>query len=351
MQERANFFAEKLTLSCASTREGANPHTDTLVYMPFRLPQLKLDPLIALILTAVGIAIFFPARGDFAEGFSVATKIAIAFLFFLYGARLSPQEAVAGFKHWKLHATILSFTYLVFPLVGLALFPLKYLLGNELYLGLLYLMLVPSTVQSSVAFTSIARGNVPGAIVSASASNLLGIVITPLLVMLLMGSGGIKISGNVFLDIAIQLLLPFVLGQLTRRFTASFAKNHLVKQIDRLSIAMVVYAAFSEGMVDGIWTRVSWWQIIFLVALAVALVEAMLWFTGFAGKKLGFTREDCIAIQFCGTKKSLATGLPMAAVIFGGAGVGLLILPLMVFHQVQLMICAVRASKYARESA
>lgn len=318
--------------------------------MPYRLPRLKFDPLIALILSAVVVAIVVPARGDFAHGFSLATNIAVAFLFFLYGARLSPQEALAGLKHWKLHATILSFTYLVFPLVGLALFPLKYLIGNELYLGLLYLTLVPSTAQSSVAFTSIGRGNVPGAIVSASASNLLGIVVTPLLVMLLMGSDGVKISGNVFLDIAIQLLLPFVVGQLSRRWTATFAQNKLVKQVDRLSIAMVVYSAFSEGIVDGVWARIAWWQLLFLIVVAGIMVQGMLWLTDFVARKLGFSRADGVAIQFCGTKKSLATGLPMAAVIFGGAGVGLLILPLMLFHQVQLMMCAMRAARYARES-
>lgn len=315
--------------------------------MPVHLPRPKIDPLIALILCAVIVTIVLPARGEFAEGFSVATKIAIAFLFFLYGARLSPQEALSGLKNWRLHSVVLSFTYLVFPLVGVLLFPLRHIIGNGLYLGLLYMSLVPSTVQSSVAFTSIARGNVPGAIVSASASNLLGIVVTPILVMLLMGSGGVKISGNVFLDIAIQLLLPFIVGQLTRRFTRDFAKNRLTKQADRLSIAMVVYSAFSEGVMDGVWTRVSWWQLLLLLGLSVVLVEFMLWLTDRVGKRLSFNHEDRIAIQSCGTKKSLATGLPMAAVIFGGAGVGLLILPLMIFHQVQLMICAVRAARYA----
>lgn len=283
--------------------------------MPVHLPRPKIDPLIALILCAVIVAIVLPARGEFAEGFSVATKIAIAFLFFLYGARLSPQEALSGLKNWRLHSVILSFTYLVFPLVGVLLFPLRHIIGNELYLGLLYMSLVPSTVQSSVAFTSSARGNVPGAIVSASASNLLGIVVTPILVMLLMGSGGVKISGNVFLDIAIQLLLPFIVGQLTRRFTRNFAKNRLTKQANLLSIAMVVYSAFSEGVMDGVWTRVSWWQLLLLLGLSVVLVEFMLWITDRVGKRLRFNRENRIAIQFCGTKKSLATGLPMAAVI------------------------------------
>ncbi|MDO4897898.1 MAG: bile acid:sodium symporter family protein [Rothia sp. (in: high G+C Gram-positive bacteria)] len=316
-----------------------------------KLRSWRPDPLITLILLAVLLAVFFPARGGFAEGFGLATKIAIGLLFFLYGARLSPQEALQGLKHWRLHTTILGFTYLVFPLIGLALYPLQALIGKELYLGLLFMTLVPSTVQSSVAFTSVARGNVAGAIVSASASNIVGVLATPLLVMLLMRSDQLVISGSVFLDIAIQLLLPFVLGQLLRPWVGELAKKKLTKLVDRLSIAMVVYAAFSDGIVEGIWTRIVPWQIAFLVLLSLALVEFLLWFSGFVARRFGFSYGDRVAIQFCGSKKSLATGLPMAAVIFGGGSVGALILPLMIFHQVQLMVCAARAARLARSAA
>lgn len=308
------------------------------------------DPLIVLIIVAVILAILLPARGDFAEGFSLATKVAIALLFFLYGARLSPTEALQGLKHWKLHSTILGFTYLVFPLLGLALYPLTYVLGQELYLGLLFMCLVPSTVQSSVAFTSLARGNVAGAIVSASASNIAGILLTPLLVMLLMRNGDLVISGSAFLDISIQLLLPFLIGQLLRRWVGGIAKNKLTKNVDRLSIGMVVYSAFSAGIVDGVWSRIGIWQLVFLVILSLLIVEFMLWFSGFVSNKLGFSYGDRVAVQFCGSKKSLATGVPMAAVIFGGGAVGAIILPLMIFHQVQLMICAARAAKWARQA-
>lgn len=307
------------------------------------------DPLITLILIAVVLAILAPARGAFAEGFDIATKIGIALLFFLYGARLSPQEALQGLKNWRLHSTILGFTYLVFPLIGLALFPLKYVIGEELYLGLLFMCLVPSTVQSSVAFTSVAKGNVAGAIVSASASNIAGVFLTPLLVMLLMRSDNLVISGSVFIDISIQLLLPFVLGQLLRRWVGTIAKNKLTKHVDRISIAMVVYAAFSEGIVEGIWTRIGIWELILLTVLSIVLVEFVIWLSGFVARRMGFNYADRVAVQFCGSKKSLATGLPMAAVIFGGASVGALILPLMIFHQVQLMICAAKAATWGRQ--
>ena len=311
----------------------------------------KPDPLIVLIILAVIIAIIAPARGNFADIFGQLTNVAIALLFFLYGARLSTQEALNGLKHWRLHLTILAFTFVVYPLIGIALRPLTAVISNDMYLGILFLTLVPSTVQSSVAFTSIAKGNVAGAIVSASASNLVGVIITPLLVMFLMGTGGgVHIDTSVFGEIALLLLAPFVLGQLTRRWVGKVAQSKATKVVDRGSIAMVVYSAFSKGVVDGIWSSISLWDLAFLVVFAAIFVAFMLWLTRKASQKMGFNRADTIAIEFCGSKKSLATGLPMASVIFasGGASLGLLILPLMIYHQVQLMMCSWLAARYAQ---
>ncbi|MEJ5997964.1 bile acid:sodium symporter family protein [Corynebacterium sp. H130] len=307
----------------------------------------KVDVLIVLIVLAVIVAIIAPVSGAAAHAFSIATSIAIALLFFLYGARLSPAEAFAGFKHWRLHLTILAFTFLVYPLIGLALRPFS----GDMADGILYLTLVPSTVQSSVAFTSIAGGNVAGSIVSASASNLVGVVLTPLLVMFLMGAGGgAAVDTQVFIDIAVQLLLPFILGQLARPWVAGVAAHKATKIVDRGSITMVVYSAFSAGMVAGVWQSVQWTQILALCAFSIALVVAMLALTRWLSGLLGFNRGDRIAIEFCGSKKSLATGLPMASVIFGTANLGLLILPLMIYHQIQLMICSLLASHYAKQN-
>lgn len=311
------------------------------------------DPLIVLILTAVAIAIIAPARGTFADVFENLTNAAIALLFFLYGARLSTQEAVSGLKHWRLHVVILAFTFAIYPLIGLALRPLTGFIADDIYMGILFLTLVPSTVQSSVAFTSIAKGNVSGAIVSASTSNLVGVFITPILVMVLMGTGsGLHIDTSVFAEISLLLVAPFVVGQITRRWIAGLAKSKSTKMVDRGSIAMVVYSAFSKGVVDGIWSFISVWEIIFLVVFAALFVIFMLWLTRLISGKLRFSRGDIIAIQFCGSKKSLATGLPMASVIFasGSTSLGLLILPLMIYHQVQLMICSLLASRYAQEN-
>lgn len=308
------------------------------------------DPLIFLILAAVVVAILAPARGSYAEALSAATSVAIAVLFFLYGARLSAQEALRGLNNWRLHLLILGCTFVVFPLIGLGLRPLTLFLPQDLYLGILYLTLVPSTVQSSVAFTSIARGNVAGAIVAASVSNLAGVFLTPLLVFALMNSqSSLRIDASVFLDIALQLLLPFLLGQVARRWVGGLAAHRATKIVDRGSITMVVYSAFSAGVVEGVWATTSGAEVVFLILLSVALVALMLWLTKAGARRLGFGRGDALAAQFCGTKKSLASGLPMASVMFGGGGLGLLILPLMIFHQVQLMMCSWLAARYARQ--
>ena len=273
-----------------------------------KLKGKRPDALIVMLITAVILAIFIPARGDFAAWFSTGTKFAVALLFYLYGARLSTSEALKGLAHWRLHAMILTCTFVLFPLFGLALYPLRFVLGDGLYLGLLFLTLVPSTVQASIAFTSIAGGDVAAAIVSASLSSIVGVLATPLLAMLLMNSDHVAISGSVFLDIAIQLFLPFLLGQLTRRWVGEFAKKPTTKWLDKFSVMMIVYSAFSASVVQGVWTRVDWWQIVLLVVITALMVAFMLWVTDVIARKLGFNRADRITIQFCGSKKVAGGG-------------------------------------------
>lgn len=323
------------------------------------LVKLRIDGFILAILATVVIASVFPASGSFAPSLDHIVTAAIALLFFLYGARMHPREAIRGLQHWRLHLLILVFTFVGFPLVGIALRVLQpHVLSSELYTGVLYLTLVPSTVQSSIAFTSIARGNVAGAIVSASASNLLGVFLTPLLVIamttsgIIGGGGSISISGRSMVDICLQILAPFIVGQLARPLVGTWVEVHKtkLKYVDRGSIVLVVYAAFSKGVREGIWHAVSPGQIGVLIVLSILLVIAMLWLTWRVAARVGFDRDDRITVQFCGTKKSLASGLPMAAVLFAGHQVSIIVLPLMVFHQVQLMMCSWLAGRYAAES-
>ncbi|MET9085346.1 bile acid:sodium symporter family protein [Streptomyces sp. NPDC004237] len=312
---------------------------------------MPIDPYVLLLLGTVCLAALLPARGTGADVASGASTAAIAFLFFLYGARLSTREAVDGLRHWRLHVTVLVCTFVIFPVLGLAargLVPV--LLTHPLYQGFLFLTLVPSTIQSSIAFTSIARGNVPAAICAGSFSSLVGIVLTPLLAAALLGNSGGGFSADSIVKIVLQLLVPFVAGQLLRPWIGGFVARHkkILGLVDRGSILLVVYTAFSEGMVRGIWHQVSAVRLAGLLAVEAVLLAVMLLLTWYGAKALGFGRGDRVAIQFAGSKKSLASGLPMASVLFG-AHASLAVLPLMLFHQMQLMVCAVIAKRRAHD--
>jgi solute carrier family 10 (sodium/bile acid cotransporter), member 7 len=310
---------------------------------------LPIDPYVAALLATVGVATLLPARGAGATVASDATTVAVGLLFFLYGARIAPREAWAGARHWQLHVVVLLTTFAVFPLLALAAQALRpAVLTPSLYQGLVFLCVVPSTVQSSIAFTSIAKGNVAAAIFSASFSNIAGVVVTPLLAAaMLAGSGTAGFSARSIIEIFLQLFVPFAAGQLLRPWIGGWMQRHrkLLGRTDRGSILLVVYTAFSAGVVAGIWHQISAGRLVTLVGVLVALLALVLAVTSLVGNLAGFSRPDRITVVFCGSKKSMATGLPMATVLFSQHSVGLMVLPLMLFHQIQLLVCAVLARR------
>ncbi|MEB2845654.1 bile acid:sodium symporter [Rhizobiales bacterium RZME27] len=313
------------------------------------------DRFTIMLVCAVILASFLPIYGEPAYWFGIATDIAIGLLFFLHGARLSREVVVGGLLHWRLHLTILATTFVIFPLLGLAIgFLPESILPAPLYAGILFLCVLPSTVQSSIAFTSMANGNVPAAIVSASGSNLFGMFLTPLLAGLVMstaGEGG-GVSADAIEKIALQLLAPFVVGQLLQPFIGNWirARKKLLAPVDRGGILMVVYLAFSTAVIEGIWRTFSLTDIAAVIVTDMVLLAVVIVITMYGSRLLGFSKEDEIAITFCGSKKSLASGVPMANAIFAGqsSAIGAIVLPIMLFHQIQLMVCAVLAQKYAQ---
>ncbi|QJD93970.1 bile acid:sodium symporter [Duganella dendranthematis] len=307
---------------------------------------------LAMIATVIA-ASFFPCHGQGEIIFNNVTHVAVSLLFFLHGAKLSREAVIAGITHWRLHLLVMLCTFALFPLLGLLLKPvLTPLVTPDLYLGILFLCMLPSTVQSSIAFTAAARGNVPAAICSASASNLFGIFLTPVLVGLLTSAqmaGGSPLDSA--LQIALQLLLPFIAGQIARRWIGGWVERNkaLTRLVDQGSILLVVYTAFSEAVGQGLWHDVSWATLAGLMVVNALLLGLVMFISAQAARRLGFNREDRIAIVFCGSKKSLASGVPMAKVLFAGGALGAVVLPLMLFHQLQLMVCAVLAQRYAKE--
>ncbi|MBO9328184.1 bile acid:sodium symporter [Achromobacter sp. HZ01] len=308
------------------------------------------DSFTLILIATVVLASVFPATGRGASFMLVASNVAIALLFFLHGARLSTQAIVAGVKDLRLHALILACTFLLFPALGLALRALfPGLLTPSLWLGVLFVCTLSSTVQSSIALTSMARGNIPGAICAATASNLLGTVLTPLLVALLLhrqgGGHGLADAGRILL----QLLVPFAAGSLLRPWIGAWAQrnNSKLAKVDRSSILLAVYTAFSEAVAQGIWHTFPAIDMAAMVLVNAVLLGSVLLITTWGARRLGLSKENEITLVFCGSKKSLASGIPLATVLFGTAQMGVVVLPLMIFHQMQLMVCAVLARRYA----
>ena len=314
--------------------------------------RLRVDKYLLLIISMVVVASILPARGVAATGFGWATKVGIGLVFFLHGARLSREAVIGGLTHWRLHLVVLAATYGLFPLIclGLAALPV-WITPPALAGGIVFLGCLPSTIQSSIGFTVIARGNVAAAVAAASASNLLGIILTPILVSLLLHARG-AVSAASAEAIVLQLLAPFIAGQVLRRWLAGWVATHaaLMQIVDRGSILLVVYTAFSSAVVAGVWSQLGALDLARLLVICAVLLAAVLAATYVTARTLMFATADEIAIVFCGSKKSLASGVPMAGVLFPAATAGLALLPLMLFHQIQLMACAVIAQRYANRT-
>ena len=316
------------------------------------LRRLIPDPFLLFLIGTILLATFVPARGNFAVAVGWLSVVTIVLLFFFHGAKLARDQVIAGLTHWRLHLTILASTFIFFPLLALLGFRVwPGLLPHDLWIGMLFLCTLPSTVQSAIAFVSMARGNVPAAIASASASQMLGILLTPLLMGLMAGAhgGGVNLRG--ISEIAAQILLPFVVGHLLRPWIGGWIGRHktLIGITDRSTIIVAVYGAFSAAVLEGLWHKLPPATLALLVAVNAVVLAIGLGFTWGLGRALGFERADRITIQFCGTKKSLLQGVPMAKVLFPGPQTGVILLPIMLFHQMQLMACAFIARRYGTQ--
>ncbi|MDH4451454.1 MAG: bile acid:sodium symporter [Rhodoferax sp.] len=315
------------------------------------------DAFTLAMLVVVAAASLWPVQGGAAQGLEALTTAAIAALFFLHGARLSRAQVLAGLGHWRLHAVVLACTFGVFPVVGWLCKPLfAWALTPALAGGMLFLCALPATVQSAIAFTSIARGNVAAAVCSASASSVIGVVLTPVWVGLMglaaTGADAGHGMGAGVLSIMQQLLLPFVLGQCLQPLVGAWVARHaaMLKRVDQGSILLVVYTAFCAAVAQGLWHAVPWDVLLRLTLVCAALLACVLVATCWASRRLGFSKEDEITIVFGASKKSLASGVPMAKVLFAAPQVGMMLLPIMLFHQMQLMVCAILAQRYGQRA-
>ncbi|WP_435174317.1 bile acid:sodium symporter family protein [Actinacidiphila sp. bgisy145] len=308
------------------------------------------DPYILALLGCVALAAAFPATGTTQRAVTGGADTAIALLFFLYGARLSAQETIAGLGHWRLQVAVAASTFVLFPLLAVLVRPvLPDLVGARLATGVVFLCLLPSTVQSSIAFTSLARGNVPAAVCAGTCSSLLGMLLTPLLATALLGTA-VRFDAARLGDLAAQILLPFAAGQAVRRWIGGPLARHqrLLRLFDRGSILLVVYTAFSRGAGGGLYRSLTPTRLLALLTIDLALLATAVLTTSALGRLPAFDRADRIALVFAGSKKSLVNGMPMAAVLFGPRA-GAVLVPVMIFHQTQLVICSLLAKRWSQE--
>jgi len=315
--------------------------------------QWKRDWFFIGMLAAAILAWFYPYAG--AQGGwlypEILTKAGVALIFFLHGMSLSFESLKQGALNWRLHAFVQIAVFVLFPLFGLVLMLMTHgWLSDDLRLGLFYLCALPSTVSSSIALTAAAGGNVPGAVFNATLSSLLGIFLTPLWIKLVWQGTGISLPlGSIVLDLTVWLVLPLFVGQIMRRWLAAWARRNKswIGVLDRLTILLLIYTSFCDSFVFGVWTKHGPLAVGASCVISVALFYLVLYVLGFASDRLRMNREDRIAALFCGSKKSMATGVPMAQLMFGtNPALGLILLPIMIYHPLQLIICGILANRW-----
>ncbi|MEO0607165.1 MAG: bile acid:sodium symporter family protein [Pseudomonadota bacterium] len=315
------------------------------------------DLFVTLMVVSAILGFLLPELGasDGPLRLGLVTKFGIAFVFFLHGANLAPENLVSGVKNWRVHALIQATTFVIFPILGLAIyFGLAPVLPESSRLGFFFLAALPSTISSSVAMTVLAKGNVPVAVFNATLSGLLGLVLTPLMISLITATGSVQFSLlDAVINIALTLLAPFVLGQAVRPVIKRVlvANKPFISWIDRSVILLIVFTSFATSTAGGIWSGFTPLELFVTLALVLVLLGLAFGFTILTSRRLNLSREDEVAAVFCGSTKSLANGAPIAQILFAGSPLlGVILLPLMLYHQLQLVGCALMAQRYAKRA-
>jgi len=316
--------------------------------------KIKIDKFVLSIIVAIAIAYVFPQFGTNESLFPIntITTVGIALIFFFYGLKLSPSKMKEGLKNWKLHIVVQVSTFIMFPLLVLLTRPFIQNAEQEtIWLAFFFLAALPSTVSSSVVMVSLAKGNIPAAIFNASISGIIGIVLTPLWMGLFINNAqGDFNFAEIYVKLIVQIILPVIAGLLLHRYLGDFVHKHSSKLtlFDKSIILLIIYKSFSESFEGDIFNTVSLLNLAFIFLCVLVLFSIVFFLTGFWAKRQHFSKEDQITAQFCGTKKSLVHGTVFSKILFGNMlSVGIILLPLMLFHATQILIISIIASKLA----
>ncbi len=328
----------------------------TLSFNTLRATAAKagLDWFLLALIGMIGLAYLFPTPGKYEGAISLGTvtTYGVSLIFFFYGLKLSPEKLRAGLMNWRLHVTIHTTTFILFPIL---LYSTRFFFpdadNNMIWLGIFFVATLPSTVSSSVVMVSIAGGNIPAAIFNASISSLIGVFITPLWMgLVLTTTNGNYELGDIILKLTLQVVVPVTLGIILHKRLGGFAEKYRMKlrYFDQIIILLIIYTSFCHSFADNLFAGFSATDLFLLAAGMLGLFFTVYIIVGLVSKVLGFIREDRITAQFCGSKKSLVHGTVMSKVLFPDGNItGIILLPLMMYHALQLLVCSVMAQRLA----
>ncbi len=317
---------------------------------------MKFDKFIPAIVFVVLLAYLLPELGSDGSPIpldSIGT-MGVSLIFFFYGLKLSPEKIKVGLKNWKLHILVQSSTFVLFPILIIIFYPFIKTENNQtIWLSFLFLSALPSTVSSSVVMVSLAKGNVPAAIFNASISGLIGIIITPLWMGLFLQNQSIDFDlSSVYLKLLIEILIPVVLGLFLQKWWGKYAirYNAYLTLFDKTIILLIIFKSFAESFKQNIFQSVNILNLISILIFVLILFWLVYFITGYLSNRLHFNREDKITAQYCGTKKSLVHGTVFSKILFPETvSLGIILLPLMVFHAMQIFIISIIATRRAKE--
>lgn len=313
---------------------------------------MKFNGFIVALFAAILLAWLFPAILS-AFPLGIIIDVGIGLIFFFYGLKLAPSELKLGFLNYKSHILIQLTTFVLFPLLTFLFIPLfEGGTSSSLWLAIFFLGVLPSTVSSSVVMVAIAKGNLPTAIFNASISGLIGIIATPFWLSLFMMKTGEFAISTIITKLLLQIVLPLILGLLLQRFLGGFARTHSKKLglFDKSVIVLIVFSSFSNSFSSRLFASIDPMNLLKLSGIVVGLFFIVYALTGYLCKLFNFNKEDTITVKFAGTKKSLVHGSVMAKIIFGSsASLGLFLLPIMLYHILQLLLVALYAERYRKQ--
>lgn len=312
------------------------------------LPILLPDRFIVILLAMVAVAALLPARGVALTMLGTISTVCIVTLFFVHGARLSRQAVLGGLTRLRLHLAIVGFTFLAFPLLGLTLTTIAAPIIDPAFIpGILFLTALPTTVASSIAMVSIARGNVAASVIAAALSSMLGVVLTPLMFAALLSTSGAPIDISGIGKVVLILALPFAIGQLCRPLVSLWIETHpaVGRTLDRLTILLAIYVALSAAVGGGLLEGIGLNRFLALLAAMLVLLILVITAAMLSTRLLGFDYGDRTALLFAAMQKSVISGTPMARILFPGAEAGLIIVPLLVYYVPMMTVSAIVAAR------